>query len=211
MKDARLFSNPEISYENYLTTIGNAMIECPVVSCRVNFEKGVNGLISVTEAEKKKKLIDTSIIVDQRLTTPYANNNDLFHKLPVLMTLSNFISNYYDDIKGLTEEQLALLSMFSFAVFEEHMEKHLEFFADSKLLQSVLDKSQDRFEQLDILSVIEDKYFDFCIDKKEGLELNNFRDGLTTFINERPKQEILAMRRPLEDIWEDVISTGLRI
>jgi hypothetical protein len=211
MGEARLFSDKEINFEDYLTTISNAMVECPVVSCRVNFEKGVNALLDMNDNEKRKKLIDTSIVADQVLTASHTKTNDLFHKLPVMMTLANFIGNYYDTIKELSNEQLALLGMFSFAVFEEHMPKHLEFFANIELLQAVLNKTQNRFEQLDILSVIEDKYFDFCIDKKEGLELNNFRDEMTELVNNSPKAEILAMRRPLEDIWEDVINTGLRI
>ena len=211
MKEAYLFPDKEISFDNYLSIVSNAMVASPVVSCRVNFEKGVNALLSIEESEKRQKLIDASITVDRALTTTHTKSNDLFHKLPVIMTLANFVGNYYDNVKDLSSEQLALLGMFSFAVFEEHMGRHLEFFANRELLQCVLDKTIDIYEQLDVLSVMEDKYFDFCIDKKEGLELNNFRDGLITYVNDNPKAELLAMRRPLEDIWGDMISTGLKI
>ena len=86
------------------------------------------------------------------------------------------ICNHYPLIKDLNNNELSLLSYFSFVVSSEHMQKHLELFASKDLLDAVLEKSPKREEQSSILEVIESKYYEFGIDLNDTLEFNRFKN-----------------------------------
>ena len=206
-----LFPDKEITFEYYMMAIKGSLIAQPVFACRTNIEAGVEALSTLHDDERTRKLIDTSIVIDKNLTEPYSKKNDLFHKVPVFMTAISLVGNHYDDIKDLSAEQLAVLSIFSCVIDEKYMSDHLKMFANRELLQSVIDKTTKWREQSIILGVVEDRYFDFGIDKKDEVELNNFRNEMTSFVNNSSKEELLAMQKPIEVIWEELANSGLRI
>lgn len=210
MNKVTLFPNSKMGYDEYLKNIQDIMSTSPFVSCKSNIEVGIESMIQINEPEKRQKMIEISLLIDKESVSPSTMNNKLFKKLPVIMTIANLLANHYDMVEDLTIEQLVFLGHFSYSVNPEYMNGHLRFAANKNLLQATIDKSNDIYERNNILGVVEDKYFEFAIDKKDSIALNSFLEESVAMIRQTPKEEILGMVKPIEVVVAELEKEGFR-
>ena len=201
MKNMYLFPNKEISYEEYLKQV-QSVLETITIFNNEECIKGVEALTKITEQEKKDKLISSSILVDETFTIPKENQTNISKKLPIIMTIANFISNHYEYLKDLNDKELMLFGFFTVMNGINDIEQHLSLFADKNLLQVVIEKTDSCYEQLDILGIISDKYYGFGMDKEEKEKQECFKIESIMTIRESTKEELLSMVGSKEQIYE---------
>lgn len=199
MKNAYLFPNNKIGYDDYLRTIQDAVSKDFEPWNKERFEKGISSLLKIEDQERRQKMIDTSVWIDRLFTKEYSSSNSTVKKLPVIMTLANIMCNHYDKVHDLSIEQMVLLGDFSSIIRDVAMDSHLKVFGDKDLLDAVINKTIDRDERFDILGVVEDKYLQTGIDKSD-FEIEKFKKEMTSVININSKEYLLGMVRPIEEI-----------
>lgn len=190
MRKKFLFSNSNMEYSDYLKTIKDAYEDHSFVfASKECVSLGLLALAKEDDEEKRKKIMSFSFAVDREYNYPGGNNSS--HKFAYIFNAANMISNYSSYVMNLNNNELSLLAFFSFIVDDMHMQKHLEFFANKELLNSVIEKTPDRNFQLDILKVIEDKYFEFDIDYNNKEEFNKFKQESINFVKNNSTEEFL--------------------
>lgn len=197
-----LFSNNKISYDDYLKVISSMVNHSSSICSRDCLETGISSITKIDDPDKRQKMIDISVDIDREFTESSPN---IYRKLPLIMCLANMIENHYDFVKNLTNEDLVLLSAFSFVVKSNEMQGHLELFGDHALLKEVIKKVSYREEQMRILGIIEDKYFELGIDKADSEELTKFKKESLMFIKCSSREELLGAVIPVEELFEEAL------
>ncbi len=206
MRVKRLFPHEGIGYDDYLRTVKSIMDD-RVVFCSKNcIEVGVESLTKINDEERQKRLISSSILMDKIIDE---RNHSL--KIPTVLTLANFMANYYDKIRRLNDDELVTLGLFSCVVDPLYMEEHLDLFTDKEILKSTMSKTIIHNEQIAILSLIEEKYDEFLVnnENKEGLE--KFKKDSIMLIKNSSKEELLSMVKTPQEIEKELAEQGFWI
>lgn len=211
MENMYLFSNDKISYDDYLKTVESMINVGSSICSKDCLETGIASITKMDDSVKRKKLIGASVTVDRELSIPYSGSANVFKKLPMIMTLANMIENHYPLIEGLNNDELVLLSYFSFVEDSSNMGEHLKLFGDHDLLSSVIEKTSNRDEQIGILGVVEDKNFEFAIDKASDDEFEKFKKESIMVVRNSSKEELLSMVKPIEEVFEELEEQGFSI
>ena len=196
-----MFQDKKMNYKTFLENIKDKAENTRVVFApKECVSVGLDSLVAINDEEQKRKMIDVAIAIDKDYSVSYDRNANASHKLAYIFSAANMISNYYPLIKDLNNNELSLLSYFSFVVSNEHMQKHLELFASKDLLDAVLEKSPKREEQSSILEVIESRYYEFGIDLDDTLEFNKFKNECVSFVKNTSTEDLLKEDVPVEQI-----------
>lgn len=196
-----MFQDKKMDYKTFLENIKEKTENTRVVFAPKECTSvGLNSLIAINDEEQKRKMIDVAIAIDKDYSVSYDRNANASHKLAYIFSAASMISNHYPLVKDLNNNELSLLSYFSFVVSSEHMQKHLELFASKDLLDAVLEKSPKREEQSSILEVIESRYYEFGIDLDDTLEFNKFKNECVSFVRNTSTEDLLKEDVPVEQI-----------
>lgn len=211
MKYKYLFDKKRMDYDEYLQVVSDMITRGSRICSKDTLEVGVDAITKIDDPIKRKKMINTSLVIDREFTIPYSNSSNTFKKLPIILTLANMMENHYELIKDLNSNELTLLSFFSFVVDSSYMKDHLKMCADHNLLASIIEKTPDIYHQSDILGVIEDKFFEFDIDVNNKSELDKFKRESATFVRSNSEVDLLNMVKPFEEIYKELEEKGIRL
>lgn len=203
-----IFPNNKIGYDEYLRIMEEFVKEPAPLCSKMQLEVGVEALTKIDDPNKRQKLIDASILVDQMLPRRYKMMDDTLPKQPSILAIANMIANHYDLISDLDIEQLAVLGYFSYVVEPSYMEKHLKLFGDKRLLDVVMEKTEDNKERYKLLELVEDKCIEFAIDKCDERDFNLFKIESIMAIKCNSKESLFGMLRSEEEVMQDLRKLG---
>lgn len=203
-----LFSNPNMSYGSYLETVKeNSKDGSIIFASKECVELGLLSLAKLDDEEKIKRIMDFSLFVDREYNSSPGDNAS--HKLAYIFSGVNMICNYSSYVEGLNNNELSLLTFFSYVVDDCYMKDHLMLFASPDLLDSVLEKTPKRSEQASILGIVEDKYFEFDIDTHNESEFNRFKQASIDFVRNNSTEELLSQVQTYNDRIDKLASEGI--
>lgn len=194
MKIKRLFPHDDIGYEDFLKTV-KFLMEGKIIFCMPDtIEVGVSSLVKLNNEEQQRRLISSSILIDK---TVDERNQSL--KIPTILTLANFMANYYERVKMLNDDELVTLGLFYSASISSSIDESFDLISCKKILSSVVSKTVIYDEQMEILTLIEDNYSDFLDNNgnKDGLE--KFKDDAIKLIKNSSKDELLSMVKSMQE------------
>ena len=209
MRGAYLFPNNKISYDQYLKTVEDMVSHGSVICSTENISVGIEALTTLDDPVRRQKMIDVSVWADRDFSESYSRNTNIFKKLPIIMSVADMMGNFYDSVKELNNEELALLGFFSFVVRHSEMEEHLKLFSDKDLLSSVISTFPTKEDRMTALGIVEDKYYEFAIDKEPESELYKFKKESIMAIRCSSNEEFLSMAKPLEEIFKELEERGI--
>ncbi len=209
MKYIYLFEKKRMNYDEYLKVVGNMVAKGSKICSKDCLEVGVDAITKIDDSTKRKKMMDVSFVIDREFSEPYSNSENTFKKLPIILTLANMMENHYELVTDLNNNELALLSFFSFVVNSKYMRDHLKMCADHDVLSSIIEKTPNIYHQLEILGVVEDKFLEFDIDVNNKEELDNFKKESATFIRSNSEADLLDMVKPFEEVYKELEQEGL--
>lgn len=196
MSKKYMFPNNKIGFDDYLSTIQKEFRVKPVFCIHNSLKEGIESLTQMDDLEKRQKMIDASFLVDRR----FQGYDKEFIKIPIMMTIANMMGNYYDSISELNASELALLGGFSYVYDSGELSQFLKVFGCKPLIEAVVEKTPDQSEQERILSVVENKYYEFGIDEADDKEVNRFRLESVMAVRNSSSEELLGMASTLDDI-----------
>lgn len=87
-------------------------------------------------------------------------------------TLGFILRAYQERLNGYTSQELALLITFLIDIKEEFYLEYLELF-NYAILRKIISVAPSINEQINMLKYVEEKYFEFALEKKTSVELLN--------------------------------------
>lgn len=209
MKGSLLF-NKDITYDEYLKIVQDSLSgQTAFLASRNMIKKGVESLLQLDDIEKREKVISCSIEADKLLSPAYSREKNIDKKIPVVLTIGHLVNDYYNDVKDLKDKELVLSALLNSFVEPHELENNIAFSSNKKLLSTVIKKTNDIIEQMNILSVIEESFEKQQINKNDKASLNNFISNSILFIENNSKEEILSYGPTNEDITEILIRHNL--
>ena len=199
-KYAFLFPNKNIKYAEFLKIVGDIVKMRPVTWGKDCVDAGIDAITRINDHEVRKKMIDVSLSIDRKFSTAGSNHNNLEKKLPIMMSSANLLANHYGLVQKLNTEELFILSFFSFVISPEEIGKRIKPFADHDLLNSLLEKTSDLEEQMDILGVIEKDYLTSTINYEDNDKLDAFKRKNIAMIKSSSREELLSMVPPISEL-----------
>lgn len=208
MNKLYLFPNDKISYDTYLKTVEDMAKSGPIIGSRETLAKGLEAITKIDDIYQRERLISASFQIDRDFSWIGAKDYNTFKKMPLILTVANMIGNHEEQVKGVTSSQFSFLSFFSFVVDPNEMEEHLNVFGDALLL-SVIEKRMDTLDERNhALQIIEDKYYEFALDKASQEEVEKFKKESIMAIYASPKDEFLSLGKSQEELFEEVKQAG---
>lgn len=204
-----LFPNDKVPYDTYLKTIEDMAKIGSGICCGETLKTGLEAITKIDDIEQRKRLVASSFQIDRDFSFPGALQCNTFKKLPLIMTVANMIGNHKEQVKGVTPSQFSFLSFFSFVVKPSEMEEHLDIFGDSLLLSIIESKMDILDDRVKALQIVEDKYYEFALDKASQEEVEKFKKESIMAIYASTKEEFLSFGKTEEQLMEDMIKMGL--
>ena len=210
MAKRSFFKDDNINYQEYLKSVQVMMGNEVYFGSKATIEKGVESLAMIKEDERQKKMIACSVLIDKMYNQAGTFAGNSARKLPIIMTLSNLIANYYESIDNLTDVELVTLSGFLYTLEPQYMDSYLEFFSNKEILSETVIKTNAPRERHNILSAIEDKYFEFAMDCEDKNKIEMFQKESVNVIKNSSLATLLSMVTPFSVVMEELEKEEIR-
>lgn len=205
MKHNKLFGNV-VNNSDLLDVVVN---NSDKVGAAISDDMVPNYLYSLHSLINKNddRLTKYAQVVDENFPLSNIRTHNAMHKIPVLLTGCIFLDKYRMDVDNLTDDELGVLSNISRFDDIDNYASNIKMYSKD-ILAAVYNKSRDFMVQLDLLCLIEDKFFEFDI-KEDDMDLTDFQEKMVNYIKTMSDEEYLeSIKNYDEKIEEEMNGMG---
>lgn len=203
MKDSKLFDKV-LSNED----LKKVVLDNTRYLIRINDADTIIESFNNLLTNKDDRLMEFAHTIDSDFAL--GKNDNAMHKIPTLLVGCVFLDKYRDDIEQIDNSQLGLLSNFSSFFNVDEYDDNIKLY-NKDILESICKRSSDYHTRFDLLCLVEDKFFEFGIDRN-SLELEDFQKKMSGFVSSLEDNELFHLIREYDKkVQLEIEKSGVRI